>query len=93
MNKTVYMIIELTLIALYLGLIIFIIPKGSTRGIVIIGVLTLIVFGTVFFLEKKREASEEQATAPVEETQLPPEQQQNPPTQPIQPGQQSPPTQ
>ncbi len=94
MNKAVYMAIELALIVLYLGLIIFVIPKGSTLGVIIIGVLTLVIFGTVFFLEKKREASGEEVTAPVGETQLPPEQQQTPPAtpeiQPVQPGQQPP---
>jgi hypothetical protein len=99
MNKTVYMVIELALIALYLGLIIFVIPKGSTVGIIMIGVLTLVIFGTVFFLEKKREAmgGEETIENPAVPQPVPGEQQPVMPQQQTQvapqTGQQPPPVQ
>ncbi len=55
MNKTVGLIVELALIAVYLVLVIFIIDTSNWGGLVCVAVATFVIFPLVLFLEKKRE--------------------------------------
>ena len=59
MNSKIITTIEIVLILGYLGIVISgLIPTNETLGLIILGVVTLLIFGAVFGLEKVKKKSE-----------------------------------
>ena len=99
MNSKIITTIEIVLILGYLGIIISgLIPTNETLGLIILGVVTLLIFGAVFGLEKVKKKSELEQPAietPVGVQQSPPTEQpiqQEQPTQPVDTNRQDPAT-
>ncbi len=49
------MVVEVLLLILYLGLVIFVFDTSKVSGLILVGVATLVIFPFVLFLEKRRE--------------------------------------
>lgn len=82
MSGKLMMVFEILLIVIYLALVVFVFApmlKESSLALVYIGVLTIIIFPLVLFMDKKREKGKAPAVAPPRQEGQP-----APQTQPIQ---------
>lgn len=61
------MIIEILLIVIFLGLVLFVIDTSKMSGLIQLGIAGLIVFPLVLVLEKKRENIGKQVDTPAEQ--------------------------
>lgn len=59
MNKKVLLGVEIVMVLLYIFLVIFIFDTSKTTGLIQVGVLTVIIFPLVVFLERKREKGDQ----------------------------------
>ena len=55
MGKKTFLIIEILLILIYLGLVLFVIDTSTVMGLVFVGIATVVIFPIVLIMEKKRE--------------------------------------
>ena len=77
MNKTLVSIIEILLIVIYLGSVLFVLDSSSVSGLIQIGGASAVLFILIMVLEKRKDKEVGDDGMPIQQTQITPDTQLN----------------